>query len=142
MCIRPPTLRPTPDLLAIYTKNVDGKQIKGIPKHKGALWAAYEMNTSWGRFKFYNVLSITGSYFTNSFQRSFEKLPQRERWDMRLTWTNLDETLEVSAFMDNVLDKTYLRSISMGGESFDWQLTGTPLYPRYWGIEMTYRWQR
>ncbi len=131
-----------PTLVPLYTRNVNNKQIKGIPEHKGALWASYEWNTNWGRVKFYNVLSITGSYFTNSFQRSFEKVPQRERWDMRLTWTSPDETLQFSAFMDNVLDKTYLRNVGVWGEEYDFWQYGVALYPRYFGLEFTYNWQR
>jgi len=129
-----------PSLVPLYTRNVNGMQIKGIPKNKGVIWGVYEWDTGMGIFRYRNVLSMTGEYFSHEFVREYERVPDMQRWDMRLTWTNPDQTLKVSAFIENVLDDTPVRRVGVGGEGSNWRQGGTSLYPRFFGIDATWMW--
>ena len=86
------------------------------------------------------MAAITGEYASHTFARAqYDIIPRRERYDTRLTWRSHSGTWQVSAFVDNILDESYVRSISIGGEVNDWQRQGTALYPRYYGMEVFWR---
>ena len=122
----------------LYTQDVDGKQLQGIPKHKGVIWAAYAWQTGLGDFTFHTMVSMVGEFNYHEFSRPFDEVPSRERMDLRLTWVSLDDKWEVSAFVDNVFDDTALRNISQGGPGSNFRVSGIALFPRYMGIGATY----
>ena len=129
-----------PALFDTYVRDVDGEQVKGIPKHKGVIWTDVAWETDWGRFNWYVVASITGEYASHTFARpQYDIIPRRERYDTRVTWRSHDNTWQVSAFVDNITDERFVRSIGVGGEANDWILSGIPLYPRYYGLEVNWR---
>ncbi len=129
-----------PGLLETYVRDVDGEQVKGIPKHKGVFWSDVSWTTDFGNFDWYLVVAMTGEYNSHTFSRpEYDLIPERERIDTRLTWRGHDGRWQVSAFVDNVLDKSYVRSIGIGGEGNDWIAQGSPLYPRYYGVEVFMR---
>ena len=127
-----------PANIPLYVRDVNGMQIKGIPKNKGVLWGVYEWDTGVGNFRYRNMLSMTGEYFSHEFVREYDEVPDMQRWDMRLTWTNPDQSMKVSAFVENVLDDTQVRRVTVGGEGSNWRQGGTSLYPRFFGIDATW----
>jgi len=125
--------------LAISTENAKGSQLKRIPKHKAVAWASYVMPTDVGNVSFRGSWSYTGEYFGAGVEREIDKVPSRSRIDVSASWTDLDDKWTVRAFIDNVTDEVMLRGIGSGGESVNWRETATVLYPRYWGVDVTYR---
>lgn len=130
------------DIKALYCIEVEGINLTGIPKHKATVWSSYSWNIPKGTFTWLNSLSYTGDYATNVFQRPWDEVPDRERWDMRLTFREASGQWSVSAFIDNVLDKTYIRHSDMEnrrtGYGANWPQRVVSLYPRYWGVEFEY----
>jgi iron complex outermembrane receptor protein len=122
----------------LYTRNIDGEQIQGIPKHKGVVWAAYAWPTRLGDFTVHAMYAVTGEFFNHEFSRPFDEVPSRDRMDVRLTWASADDRWQVSAFVDNVFDDTALRDISQGGPGSNFRVSGIALFPRYMGIGATY----
>ena len=130
------------EIKALYCIEIDGAELTGIPKHKATLWAAYTWNRPNGSWTLYNSLAYTGDYATTPFHRPWDLVPDRERWDMRLTYREATGRWSASAFVDNVLDKTYIRHSDMEnrrtGYGANWPQRIVSLYPRYWGFEFEY----
>ena len=130
------------EVRALYCLEIDGEDLTGIPKHKATLWAAYTWNRPNGSWTWYNSVAYTGDYATTPFHRPWDLVPDRERWDMRLTYREATGRWSASAFVDNVLDKTYIRHSDMEnrrtGYGANWPQRIVSLYPRYWGVEFEY----
>ncbi len=130
------------EIKALYCIEVSGANLTGIPRHKATLWSAYSWSFPQGTLTWHNSLAYTGDYATNIFQRPWDVVPNRERWDMRLTYRETTSRWSVSTFIDNVLDKTYIRHSDMEnrrtGYGTNWPQRIVALYPRYWGVELQY----
>ena len=130
------------EIRALYCIEIDGAELTGIPKHKATVWTAYTWNRPNGSWTWYNSLAYTGDYATTPFHRPWDLVPERERWDMRLTFREASGRWSASAFVDNVLDKTYIRHSDMDnrrtGYGANWPQRVVSLYPRYWGFEFEY----
>ena len=127
--------RPVP-LFGNRVTDLLGNNLKRIPEQKATFWASYEWSAATGRFIASGSVSYTGAYFTSQIERDLDEVPARTRVDARLTWMNADESLRVSAFVDNLFDANNLRGIGTGDHNNFYRLTGTLLYPRYWGIDV------
>lgn len=131
-----------PEIRALYCLEVDGFELQGIPKNKLSLWGSYEWYFEPGTLNLLGSYAYTGEYSTNAFNRPWDWVPARDRIDMRLTFREGTGRWDASLFVDNILDKTYIRTADM-----DLRLTGygsnypqrvIALYPRYWGVSFTY----
>ena len=127
--------RPVP-LFGNRVTDLIGNNLKRIPEQKATFWASYEWLVVTGRLIASGSLSYTGAYYTSQIERDLDKVPARTRVDVRLTWWNTDESLRVSAFVDNLFDANNLRGIGTGDHNNFYRLTGSLLYPRYWGIDV------
>ena len=131
-----------PEIRAIYCISVNGRQLAGIPKHKGTLWGSYQFPTSFGNFTFYTSLAATGEFFSTALQRPWDEVGASYRTDMRLTFNELKGRWAAHLFVDNVFDDTYLRWSDMEprrsgyGGNFPQRTVG--LEPRSYGAEFTY----
>ncbi len=130
------------EIRALYCLEVDGFELQGIPEHKASLWATYDWYLGRGTLSLLGSYSYTGEYSTNAFNRPWDWVPERHRLDTRLTFREATGRWEASLFVDNVLDKTYIRTADMNmrltGYGSNWPQRVVALYPRYWGLEFTY----
>ena len=122
----------------MFIVNAKGQQLKGIPKNKYAVWGSYSWPVDYGHFSFFVSYSYTGEQYANGYEYELDKIPDRFRSDMSLTWNNLENTLRVRAFINNVTDESNVRSVGNSGEGSNWRQTGSYLAPRYWGIDIRY----
>ena len=133
------------DIRALYCIQVDGLDLTGIPKWKATGWASYKLNLSGGDITLYGALAFTGEYSTNAFNRPWDWVPQRERLDVRATYRANSGKWQTSVFVDNVFDKTFVRTSDLHGRltgyGGDWSNRVIALYPRYIGMEVTYNFQ-
>ena len=126
----------------LYCLQVDGVQLAGIPKHKATGWASYQWVMDAGTLTWYGSVAYTGEYFTNTFSRPWDEVPERYRLDTRLSFDSADQRWSTSVFVDNVLDDTYLRWSDMEGRrsgyggNFSQRVVA--LMPRYMGVEVVY----
>jgi outer membrane receptor protein involved in Fe transport len=118
--------------------NVKGGSLKGIPEHKAALWGSYRWVTDIGTFVLAGSVSYTGEYNNENIQRDLDEIPDRTRIDASVIWTSTNDKTRVRAFVDNVTDERSYRGIGSGGAGNNYKMTGSLLYPRYWGLEARY----
>jgi outer membrane receptor protein involved in Fe transport len=119
--------------------NVNGDQLKGIPKHKTTFWGIYDIPSDVGNFSLRATYSYTGEYAQSGIDYDLDMLPSRTRVDLSATWTDPADKWNVRLFVDNVTDDDPLRNLSNATESNNWRLTGSTLYPRFYGIDVKYR---
>lgn len=124
-----------PDL---YVVNVKGSQLKKIPENKATLWASYLWSSGIGDVTFRGNYSYTGKYYDQGFERELDLVPSRFRMDLSATWQDASRHWTVRGFVDNVTDEKNLRDITTAPESSNWRLSGAILYPRFFGIDVTY----
>ena len=136
----------SPELRALYCIEVNGFELQGIPKEKFTVWGNYSWALEKGMLTWYAAFAFTGEYSTNAFNRPWDIVPERERLDTRVTYEEETGQWEASVFVDNVLDKTYLRSSDMEnrrtGYGGNWPQRVVSLYPRFIGAEFTYNFNR
>ena len=131
-----------PEIAALYCLEVDGVQLSGIPQHKATGWASYEWQLDFGTLTAFGSVAYTGEYFTNTFARPWDEVPERKRVDARLVLDAPDRTWSASLFVDNLLDETYLRWSDMeprrSGYGMNFPQRVVALAPRYFGFEFVY----
>jgi outer membrane receptor protein involved in Fe transport len=130
------------EIKVLYCLEVDGVQLAGIPKHKATAWTSYQWAFDMGTLTAYGSYAYTGEYFTNTFARPWDEVPERHRVDARLSFDSADQTWSASLFVDNVLDETYLRWSDMeprrSGYGINFPQRVVALMPRYIGFEVVY----
>ncbi|MBD3648007.1 MAG: TonB-dependent receptor, partial [Pseudomonadales bacterium] len=122
----------------LFVFNAKGDPLKRIPEHKATLWASYVMNTDFGSLTYRGTYSYTGEFYDEAYQTPRELVPDRFRTDLSVAWRDLSQRWTVRVFVDNATDERNLRGIGTASESMNWRMTGTVLYPRYYGIDVTY----
>ena len=126
----------------LYCLQVNGVQLSGIPKHKATGWASYQWVLDSGTLTWYGSVAYTGEYFTNTFARPWDEVPERHRVDTRLSFDSADQRWSASVFVDNVLDDTFLRWSDMegrrSGHGSNFPQRVVALAPRYMGVEFVY----
>ena len=58
---------------------------------------------------------------------------------MRATWTNGEQSLEVAAFCNSILEDFAVLQLLRNGEGEHFRQTGATTLPRLFGLELTYR---
>jgi hypothetical protein len=95
-----------------------------------------------GDLTLYGALAYTGDYSTKEFNRPWDWVPERNRLDVRATYRSNTGKWQSSVFIDNVLDKTFVRESDMhnrhSGYGDNWPNNVVALYPRYIGMDFTY----
>ncbi len=75
----------------------------------------------------------------SEFEEETDAAPAYDRWDLRATWRNLDESWTVAAFVNNVFDQIGIRQVTRGSEGDNCLRSGTTTDPRLYGLEVRYR---
>ena len=131
-----------PNNNAFLARNLKGNDLKRIPEWKATIWATYEWAFSRGTLSTNAVYSYTGEYWSDGIERDLDLVPDRDRIDVSLTWRDNIDQWVVRAFIDNVTDEVHARGFSTGtsgGFNGSYTLTAENLYPRYYGVDVTFR---
>ena len=126
-------------LFGNFIHNVKNDQLKLIPKHKATIWGSYDVVTNIGNFSFRGTYSYTGKMSDAGIQRDLDVVPDRFRLDVAVIWEDVARKWSVRGFVDNATDEDNVRGLGTAGESDNWRLSGAHLYPRYWGVDLKYR---
>lgn len=124
---------------AFIVRNLRGNPLKRIPEWKFTTWTSYDWAFDTGVLTAGATWSYTGSYFSSGIERGLDEVPSRDRVDLYLTWRDSRDRWNVRAFVDNVFDEVSMREIGTGTQATDWQRTASSLYPRFYGLDLTYR---
>ena len=122
--------------------NIKGNQMIRVPEKKGGAWAmySYPMGDN-GRLEFLANWSWIDRVYFSVFERNDQSAPSYERFDLRATWHNAEQTIMVAAFVNNVFNEIGWRQIEQYGatEGEQYRRTGSPTDPRVGGLEVRYK---
>jgi iron complex outermembrane receptor protein len=124
---------------AFLVRNLKGNSLKRIPEWKFTAWSTYDWNFNAGVLTAGASWAYTGSYFDSGIERSLDKVPERDRLDLFVGWRDSRDRWDVRAFVDNVFDDLGPRDVGTATAGSNWALTATTLYPRFYGLDVTYR---
>lgn len=128
-----------PNNNAFLVQNLKGNDLKRIPEWKATLWGNYDWTFSAGTLSAGATYSYTGEYWSSGIERDLDLVPDRDRLDLSMTWRDNIDRWVVRAFVDNVMDETHTRGFTTSTSSGDYSLRAENLYPRYYGLDVTYR---
>ena len=137
--VHTPEVQVDPGRTDLYVFNVSGNSLKRIPTHKSVLWGVYTFRTDLGNIALSGTWSYTGEYQATPLDRSFEETPDRQRVDLSIRYTTPNERLTARAFVDNVFDEGNLNDVTTGSQSGNFTMNGSVLYPRFYGMNVSYR---
>jgi hypothetical protein len=81
-------------------------------------------------------------YFNAPYERDLDRAPEFVRWDASVNWTSVEETWEVSAFINNITGELGVRALETQGEFLNFQRKVTTTDPRVYGVSLSYRIRR
>jgi outer membrane receptor protein involved in Fe transport len=118
---------------------VKGMQMQRIPKLKASVYMNYTQEFADGRVDYLVGYSWTDSILWDDSGLALDTSPAFDRLDIKATWTNSEENLEIMAFLNNVMDEIGIRNMTSDGEQLGYQRSVTPTLPRMGGISFTYK---
>ncbi|MFT5692487.1 MAG: outer membrane receptor protein involved in Fe transport [Oceanicoccus sp.] len=124
-----------PDL---YVVDAEGSELKRIPKHKFTVWGSYEWQTEFGPIALRATYAYTGEMQSNGVADDLDLVEDRFQLDTSVGWSSVDDKWKARLFVDNVTDENNLRGVTTGNEGTNYNMRGTYLYPRYYGLDVTY----
>ena len=122
--------------------NIKGNQMLRVPEKKGGAWAMYQFPLGdSGRIEVLANYSWIDRVYFSVFESKSQSAPSYERFDLRATWHNAEESIMVAAFVNNVFDEIGWRQIEQYGatEAESYRVTGSPTDPRLAGLEVRYK---
>ncbi|MEZ5553337.1 MAG: TonB-dependent receptor [Pseudomonadales bacterium] len=126
-------------LLVPKVVNLKGNDLKRIPRNKATLYSWYDINTSIGVFTLGGSASYTGEFWDSGIKRDLDKVPDRVRFDLYASFRDNADNWNVRAFVDDVTEEGAARGIGTPTSGGNWRQTATYLYPRFYGIDVTYK---
>ncbi|MGE0621324.1 MAG: TonB-dependent receptor [Pseudomonadales bacterium] len=119
--------------------NLKGNDLKRIPRQKATLYSTYDFNFAAGVLTFGGSASYTGKYWDSGIKRDLDLVPERYRIDLYASWRDNRDRWNIRAFVDDVTEEGAARGIGTPTASGNWQLTADYLYPRFYGVDVTFR---
>jgi len=116
-----------------------GSQLPNQPKHKGSLTLAYAMPLGGARgdLELLTIANYRGKKYVELANIEAYAVDPYTRWDLRAIWRAADSPLEITAYVQNALDKAALHMWSpREGAGSPW---GTVVEPREIGLSGTWR---
>mgnify|MGYP003572094016 CR=1 FL=1 len=126
-------------LFDVQPYNLKGNDLKRIPEHKFTVWTGYDVNFPVGILSLNSAYSYTGDFYDTGVKRDLDRVRGRGRLDVSATWRDNQDRWNIRAFVDNVTDEGTARGLGTSSGFQDYQLTATYLYPRFYGVDVTYR---
>jgi iron complex outermembrane receptor protein len=119
--------------------DVKGNQLLQVPETKASAYAVYNYPLgSRGDLDLLASWSYIDDVYFSAYASKADLAPAYDRFDLRATWTNADESWIVSAFVNNVQNEIGIRQILKHGGGDGFRRTAQVSEPRHWGFEFTY----
>ena len=128
-----------PNFASDYTVNLKGGPLKGIPEDKFTVNITYEMDTRWGPVWLFATHSYTGAFSASGVQRPLDRIESRETSNISASWYSEDGSINVRAYIDNVMDNENYYALGTSSAEQNFRKTVTPLSPRTMGIDLRYK---
>ena len=121
-------------------KNINGNQLLQVPELKYTAYGTYSVPLDAGaNLDLSAVYSWTDEVYYSPFENQREMAEAYGRLDLRATWTNAEQNIEIAAFCNNVMDDVAVLQVLRHGEDENFRQTGGTTVPRLFGIELTYK---
>ena len=122
----------------LFTFNLKGNQLKGIPQEKFTLRAEYEMDSRIGPIWMNISHSYTGSFSASGIERAYDRVPSREVTNLSFSWFSEDGNTSARLFVNNLMNNKDVYSYTTSGIDRDYQKFGWPLPERWYGLDLRY----
>jgi outer membrane receptor protein involved in Fe transport len=126
------------DAASLYSFNLKGNQLRGIPQEKFTLRASYEMDSYVGPLWWNVSHSYTGDYSTSGIERALDRMPSRETSNISASWWSQDGDTSVRVFVDNVFDNKTLYALTTFDVTRDFQQEGRINTRRWYGVDVRF----
>ena len=128
-----------PAFVTDYTVNLKGGPLKGIPEEKFTFNITYEMDTRWGPIWLFATHSYTGDFSASGVQRDLDKIVSREITNISASWYSEDGSINVRAYIDNLMDNEMYYALSTDSADQNFRKTVSALSPRTMGVDLRYK---
>jgi outer membrane receptor protein involved in Fe transport len=128
-----------PAFVTDYTVNLKGGPLKGIPEEKFVINLTYEMDSSWGPIWLFATYSYTGDFSASGVQRKLDRIDSREITNISASWYSEDGSVNVRAYIDNLMDDDMYYALSTNDASQNFRKTASALSPRTMGVDVRYK---
>ena len=122
----------------LFTFNLKGNQLRGIPQEKFTLNLTYEMDSSIGPLWLNLTHSYTGDFSASGIERAYDRVPSRETSNVSLSWYSEDGDITARIFGRNIMNNRDVYAYTTTTVTRDYQKYGWPLEERWWGIDLKY----
>jgi len=129
----------SPSFASDYTVNLKGGPLKGIPEDKFTINITYEMDTRWGPVWLFATHSYTGAFSASGVQRPLDRIESRETSNISASWYSEDGSINVRAYVDNVMDNDNYYALSAQSAEQNFRKQVSALSPRTMGIDLRYK---
>jgi len=126
-------------LFAPLPVDLKGNDLKRIPEYKSTAYTWYDFLFAAGTLTLGTTFSYTGDYYSSGINRDLDRVRSRFRSDVYATWQDTRERWYIRGFVDNVTNEGTARQINTGNAGANYRMDAAWLYPRYYGIDVTYR---
>jgi len=92
----------------LFTFNLKGNQLKGIPQEKFTLRAEYEMDSRIGPIWMNISHSYTGSFSASGIERAYDRVPSREVTNLSFSWFSENGDTSARLFINNLMNNRCL----------------------------------
>ncbi len=128
-----------PNFVTDYTVNLKGGPLKGIPEQKFTINLTYEMDSRWGPIWLFATHSYTGDFSASGVQRALDRIEAREVSNVSASWYSEDGSVNVRAYVNNVMDNKMYYGLSAASAEQNFRKTVAALSPRTMGIDLRYK---
>ena len=128
-----------PAFVTDYTVNLKGGPLKGIPEDKFTLNISYEMDSRWGPIWLFATHSYTGAFSASGVQRDLDRIESREITNISASWYSEDGSVNVRAYIDNLMDNDMYYALSADSAEQNFRKTVSSLDPRTMGVDLRYK---
>jgi outer membrane receptor protein involved in Fe transport len=122
----------------LFTYNLKGNQLKGIPQEKFTLRAEYEIDSWYGPVWANLSHSYTGSFSASGIERAYDRVPSREVTNLSFSWFSEEGDISARLFINNLMNNKDVYSYSTNSVTRDYQKFGWPLPERWYGLDLRY----
>ncbi len=122
----------------LFTFNLKGNQLRGIPEEKFTLNLTYEMDSRIGPLWLNLTHSYTGDFSASGIERAYDRVPSRETSNASLSWYSADGDITVRLFGRNIMNNKDVYAYTTTTITRDYQKYGWPLEERWWGVDLKY----
>ena len=110
-----------------------------IPKSKFAMYANWSRDLYGGTIDYLLTYAWTSGITWDDTATALEQSQPFDRMDVKVSWKNADEDLEIMAFVNNIHNRIGVRNMDADGENQGFRRSVTPTLPRSAGIGFTYK---